>query len=585
MTGLALGIVILLLILTPMEFRRLALRADAAVRQENLVAQSGYSTAYAAAYEETLVPVTVTVSGDAAAAVSPDGTNWYDCDASGAATFRLAPGTYRLRAAANSKLVYTDVTVPTPSASPASFTLDLGKAPDGADLLLYTLPAGSPAALTLPVSGATTLEAAPLPNGVSITLGEDGGATLAVSPGMAGPGFYPIRLTLTNQYGRTLVQLGLTLDAGAPVTEIATAADLKLLAENPDGNFLLTDDLDLSGADDWTPLFTMANPFTGHLDGGGHEITGFHAPAVIETGEVFSFLGYAQNAVIENLIFRDVDIQPTVPARESGVYFNCCTLGNVTECLVQNCAVVGGVVHPSDGAAAGLLGDNTTVGINLFNSATVICEMEKKWLPNTGGVSYACGLSFLKYCANEGTVKGNHLTGGIASFARDGYITQCVNSGEVSGRDLVGEYPAGGICQTTDYGTVTASVFVRGQSAVGCRVFGTPAVVAQLAPVTAGALSDAEALAVLGTFEADGLADAADSADSDADPQWCYASLDAVGPVPYGIFKERTAAPALEGGKPAAQDGAEFRYTEVDGETWVKAVSKGKRDSEWVKMP
>ena len=49
-------------------------------------------------------------------------------------------------------------------------------------------------------------------------------------------------------------------------TPIATRAELALLAENPSGSFLLTDDIDMGG-EPWTPI-----AFSGTLDGGGHTL-------------------------------------------------------------------------------------------------------------------------------------------------------------------------------------------------------------------------------------------------------------------------------------------------------------------------
>ncbi|MBR5741956.1 MAG: hypothetical protein IKX91_05300, partial [Firmicutes bacterium] len=70
-----------------------------------------------------------------------------------------------------------------------------------------------------------------------------------------------------------ILSLLLLLACTAPVsaagaTEIATAADLAKIAENPGGSYVLVKDIDLSGID-WTPF-----AFKGTLDGAGHTIRG-----------------------------------------------------------------------------------------------------------------------------------------------------------------------------------------------------------------------------------------------------------------------------------------------------------------------
>lgn len=56
-------------------------------------------------------------------------------------------------------------------------------------------------------------------------------------------------------------------------TKISTEAQLKAIADNLKGNYVLENDITLSG-DEWTPIGTQKSPFTGTLDGQGHTIIG-----------------------------------------------------------------------------------------------------------------------------------------------------------------------------------------------------------------------------------------------------------------------------------------------------------------------
>lgn len=57
------------------------------------------------------------------------------------------------------------------------------------------------------------------------------------------------------------------------VQPISTAEDLKAIANDLDGDYILTNDIDISG-ENWTPIGTREETFKGTLDGNGHTISG-----------------------------------------------------------------------------------------------------------------------------------------------------------------------------------------------------------------------------------------------------------------------------------------------------------------------
>jgi hypothetical protein len=113
---------------------------------------------------------------------------------------------------------------------------------------------------------------------------------------------------------------------------------------------------------------------------------------------------------------------------------------------------------------------------------------------------------------------------------------------------------------------------VRGSSAVGARVFSSPGITSALVPIQGSELRDSTRLAALGRFEHDPppvspaapastVADAAEAVGSPAapastrtaapfvdgsEPDWAFASLDANGPVPYGIFRQAAPMPQAQ---------------------------------------
>lgn len=54
---------------------------------------------------------------------------------------------------------------------------------------------------------------------------------------------------------------------------ISTKEDLKAIANDLDGDYILANDIDISG-ENWTPIGTKEKPFTGTLDGNGYTISG-----------------------------------------------------------------------------------------------------------------------------------------------------------------------------------------------------------------------------------------------------------------------------------------------------------------------
>lgn len=93
--------------------------------------------------------------------------------------------------------------------------------------------------------------------------------------------------------------LALTFNPQAMDTNIATAADIEKMRENPQGNFKLTADIDMTGVD-FTPIPT----FSGSLDGQGHYIRNltFNNTQRSDVGLFANFNGtFVKNIGFENL--------------------------------------------------------------------------------------------------------------------------------------------------------------------------------------------------------------------------------------------------------------------------------------------
>ena len=83
-------------------------------------------------------------------------------------------------------------------------------------------------------------------------------------------------------------------------TEISTEAQLKAIANNLSGTYVLKNDITLSD-DEWTPIGTSDHPFTGMLDGKGFTIKGLTVGdgANNDSNNNKAFFGFTNGATVQ----------------------------------------------------------------------------------------------------------------------------------------------------------------------------------------------------------------------------------------------------------------------------------------------
>ena len=230
----------------------------------------------------------------------------------------------------------------------------------------------------------------------------------------------------------SLLMLGMTFPLGETKSKtvgIATREDLMRIADDPDGSYVLTADIDM-GSDPWTPV-----AFSGTLDGAGHTIANL---AVIETSEqtavttdgnslaydsVFAGLfSIVENAEIKNL--RLLNTKITIETEQ------CCFIGAIAgyaeNTTFSGCSVTmrGSLtVSAQDAGVGGMIGylkageiSDSTVEAELQFidiNETVACE---EFL---GGV-YACGYGEVARCTvftrGYAEIYGYAHNGGVAGM-------------------------------------------------------------------------------------------------------------------------------------------------------------------------
>lgn len=93
-------------------------------------------------------------------------------------------------------------------------------------------------------------------------------------------------------------------------TEISTEAQLKAIANNLSGTYVLKNDITLSD-DEWTPIGTSDHPFTGTLDGQGHTIIGLTVGNGVQdqTNNNKAFFGFTNGATVTNIAFTSAVVK------------------------------------------------------------------------------------------------------------------------------------------------------------------------------------------------------------------------------------------------------------------------------------
>lgn len=240
--------------------------------------------------------------------------------------------------------------------------------------------------------------------------------------------------------------------------EISNAEELQQVRENPGGNYVLVDDIDLSGIDNFEPI----ENFTGTFDGNGHTISNLtiHRPEMDWVGLFLSvrddtrLFGLTGNeGTVRNVRLEDVNV---TGGRFVGSLAGA-NLGTVTGLSVtgevRGDEVVGGLVgqnegtireshtsnHVSDGfVLGGLVGWNYGEVIESYSMSDVTGGSTVGGLVGTNHATPRTeGTVVESY--STGDVSGGEEVGGLVGHNRvDGEVSKSYATGGVMGDDKVG---------------------------------------------------------------------------------------------------------------------------------------------------
>ena len=277
------------------------------------------------------------------------------------------------------------------------------------------------------------------------------------------------------------VSAGCTISILVPEDEmdivyISTAAELAAIDDAPEAlndYYIFTADIDLEGIS-WTPLASLAQPFTGILDGSGFTVQHLSVDTSGTYLGLFAYLG--SGSLVRNLTVAGGVITGGDTASEwlglisayifEGVIDGCIVSGSVTG--LGSSPYAGGIAGGNEGDIIGSsssaevtgTGGLTTsysgglVGINLGNIEGCSASGDVTGSTAAGGLaggSSTAGTITDSRASGDVTASGGSYGGGLAGISH-GSIDGCHASGAVNGDSLTG-----GLVGWTDGGTITGS--------------------------------------------------------------------------------------------------------------------------------
>lgn len=222
------------------------------------------------------------------------------------------------------------------------------------------------------------------------------------------------------------------VEAAADAIEISTAEELAAINDNLAGNYVLTADIDLGGAE-WTPIGSFVqmgqegeeaetpNPeyaFTGTFNGNGHTISNFviHQPEAYCIG----LFGCVAGATISELNVENAEVEGTTMVS--------CVVGYANTSTIDNVNLFGGKVtaYASEMSAEGMYGGIVGAGmgsmlINCSASADIVIPDNTA---NAGIVGGGLEMTSLLNCSGTGSITAGNNCYGLGGVSGCGFASE-----------------------------------------------------------------------------------------------------------------------------------------------------------------
>ena len=288
-----------------------------------------------------------------------------------------------------------------------------------------------------------------------------------------------ITASLEGGYGSNGKFLAPFLSPVAGSIPISTRAELEAIRDNLSGNYHLTQDIDLSGAE-WVPIGnrSLFIAFSGVFDGQGHVI---HNLTITGDYEYAGLFGYTDGATIKNVGLEDTLINIVSSAYPVEIGAIC--VGSICGCaqseassFISNCYNIGDVsvaaVSASTTAAASYAGGicgmfHNSFGASISNCYNMGTVSASAITTNTTVISPppSSGVSAGGICANSTnlSVINSYNTGDVSASASSYFRSNAVAGGILgsgSGGNIINSYNTGGVSASAIADSPDSSYFM-----------------------------------------------------------------------------------------------------------------------------
>ncbi len=234
-------------------------------------------------------------------------------------------------------------------------------------------------------------------------------------------------------------------------TPIYTAEDLNKIRKGLDGKYILMNDIDLSAYENWAPIGTSFERFTGEFNGNGFSINNLSLKSDSETEETnnLGLFGFVYSASIGNLNLKNTVIYVDFP------YYSNYYIGSVvaygSDSKIYSCKAEGmiNVVAGGDIYTGGIIGyiDDKNAKTEISECISemkidIVGKDESIFKPAVIQYTYVGGIVgfadtgvIINRCINNGDISVNSInvgvTGSIFGYSESIDISECVNSGRI----------------------------------------------------------------------------------------------------------------------------------------------------------
>ena len=219
-------------------------------------------------------------------------------------------------------------------------------------------------------------------------------------------------LRITHRTSLVLATALLTSASAFAQTKISTEAQLRAIADDLNGSYVLENDITLT--DVWTPIGTSANPFKGTLNGQGHTIIGLTVGtgAQEDANNNKAFFGFTNGATVKNIGFTSAVVKGYKQAAIVVAQATSSTLSNIyVSGVVTGYDHVGTIAGDARGAA-----DKHTTITNCVSTAAALSTDHQ-----SGGIAGWTNNSTFSYNIAYGAVTApSNGAGGITGMVDNG---------------------------------------------------------------------------------------------------------------------------------------------------------------------